>query len=73
MRRNVQPTADKNKTPSEKRTISAVMKSPELVEAIIVEGFKRGFASKSAAAAKIIELGFEEFKKLPVLKGRETV
>ena len=60
----------KEERPSNKRTISAVLDSPEMVENIVVEGFKRGFNSKSSAAKKIIELGYKEFLKLPVIETR---
>lgn len=56
------------KVRSEQRTISAVVEDPAFVEEVRIEGFKRGFNSLSSTAAKIIDLGFAEFKKLPVTR-----
>jgi hypothetical protein len=61
------------KGPSEERTISVVMGDVEIVETITVEGFKRGYKSKSHAAKKIIELGLESFLALPVLETRQDL
>lgn len=61
---------EEKKGPSEARTISVVMDSIEIVEDLAFEGLRRGYKSKSQAAKKIIELGYEDFLKLPVLESR---
>ncbi|HEX8638318.1 MAG TPA: hypothetical protein VF692_09665, partial [Pyrinomonadaceae bacterium] len=64
---------EEKKGPSEERTISVVMDNAEIIEIITVQGFKRGYKSKSHAAKKIIELGLDAFLALPVLESRQDL